>query len=139
MGLNLRNDLLATAPVVPVARRQRGRIAALSGMMAEESVQRAYLRQGADLRASRWRGRAGEIDLIFRDGDDLVFVEVKKAATHARAAERLQPAQMRRICHAACEYCETAGLGSDMSMRFDVALVDQAGRVELIPNAFGEC
>ncbi|MEE2859376.1 MAG: YraN family protein [Paracoccus sp. (in: a-proteobacteria)] len=118
-------------------RRQRGRVAATSGRMAEENVLRAYKGSGADLLAERWRGRAGEIDLILRDGDDIVFVEVKAATTHAEAAERLQPAQMRRIMQAACEYCEAQGLGQ-VSMRFDAALVDATGRVDLLRNAFGE-
>ena len=115
-------------------RRQRGRVAATSGRMAEENVLRAYKGSGADLLAER---RAGEIDLILRDGDDIVFVEVKAATTHAEAAERLQPAQMRRIMQAACEYCEAQGLGQ-VSMRFDAALVDATGRVDLLRNAFGE-
>ncbi|MFC0199348.1 YraN family protein [Paracoccus rhizosphaerae] len=118
-------------------RRQRGRVAATAGRMAEENVLRAYKGAGADLLAERWRGRAGEIDLILRDGDDIVFVEVKAAATHAEAAARLQPAQMRRIMLAACEYCETQGLGQ-VTMRFDAALVDATGRVDLLRNAFGE-
>jgi putative endonuclease len=138
MGLHLPAEFSTATPVVSRARRDRGRLAALSGAMAEDSVHRQYLKNGAVLRASRWRGKAGEIDLIFQDGDDLVFVEVKKAATHAIAGERLRPAQMARICRAACEYCDVFGLGSAVPMRFDAALVDQSGRVELIENAFGE-
>lgn len=126
------------AQPVPLVRRERGRVAALSGLMAEDAVQRLYLSRGAALLASRWRGPSGEIDLIFRDGDDIVFVEVKSAATHAIAAERLQRAQMRRICQAALEYCDRAGHDGLCSMRFDVALVDRTGRVDLLLNAFGE-
>ncbi|WP_265499936.1 YraN family protein [Paracoccus beibuensis] len=119
------------------ARHHRGRTAATAGRLAEENVLRLYLGNGAELLAERWRGRAGEIDLILRDGDDIVFVEVKAAATHALAAERLQPAQMRRIMQAACEYCEARGLGQ-VPMRFDAALVDATARVDLLKNAFGE-
>jgi len=72
-----------------------------------------------------------------QDGPDLVFVEVKASRSHADAALHLLPAQMRRITQAALEYCDRQGLG-EVSMRFDVALVDATGRVELIPNAFGE-
>ncbi|TGN67126.1 hypothetical protein E4L95_06030 [Paracoccus liaowanqingii] len=128
------------SPVVPApspARQRRGRRAALSGLLAEDNVLRLYQRRGARLLASRWRGRAGEIDMILQEGEDLVFVEVKSSATHAAAAERLLPAQMRRITQAACEYCDVHGLGL-VSMRFDAALVDALGRVDLIENAFGE-
>lgn len=118
-------------------RRQRGRVAATAGRLAEENVLRLYRQAGAMLLAERWRGRAGEIDLILRDAENIVFVEVKAAATHAEAALRLHPAQMQRIMQAACEYCDTQGW-AQVPMRFDAALVDGAGRVDLIRNAFGE-
>lgn len=117
-------------------RARRGRMACLSGQMAEESVLRCYEAMGCQVLEQRWRGQGGEIDLIIRDGDDLVFVEVKASATHAAAAERLQRRQMDRICLSALEYADRLGGGST-GMRFDAALVDAAGRVELIHNAFG--
>lgn len=118
-------------------RAGRGRTADLSGRLAEESVLRLYNQRGAQVLATRWRGQGAEIDLIVQDGPDLVFVEVKASRSHADAALHLLPAQMRRITQAALEYCDRQGLG-EVSMRFDVALVDATGRVELIPNAFGE-
>lgn len=119
-------------------RRARGRIANLSGAMAEDAVARQMLAMGLAVEARRWRGPAGEIDMICRDGDCLVFVEVKQAASHAEAAQRLQRPQMDRICAAACDYCASQPDGLLTEMRFDVALVDAAGRVEILPNAFGE-
>ncbi len=116
-------------------RRQRGRTAAARGRMAEEGVARHYRAQGAEPLASRWRGTCGEIDLIVQDGPELVFVEVKAAPTHPQAALQLQDRQMRRILAAACEYCAMRGLG-EVAMRFDAALVDGAGRVEVIRGAF---
>jgi len=115
-------------------RAGRGRTADLSGRMAEQAVLRLYLRRGAQMLATRWRGQ--EIDLIVQDGPDLVFVEVKASRSHTEAALNLLPAQMRRITQAALEYCDRNGIG-EVLMRFDVALVDATGRVELIPNAFG--
>lgn len=136
MGLHVKE--FATGAMVPAARRERGRRAVVSGVMAEDGVLRHYLRTGAQMLASRWRGGGAEIDLILRQGDDLVFVEVKRAATHALAAERLGRSQMTRICHAAGCYLEASGLSALTAMRFDAALVDGQGRVEVISNAFGE-
>ncbi|WP_410217587.1 YraN family protein [Paracoccus sp. (in: a-proteobacteria)] len=119
-------------------RRQRGRVAALSGRMAEEAVLRHYVLQGGDLLASRWKGAAGEIDLILRLDEEIVFVEVKAARSHDEAALRLLPSQMQRITRAACEFCEARGWSLGVPMRFDAALVDGTGRVQVIPNAFGE-
>ncbi|GAB4383339.1 MAG: YraN family protein [Albidovulum sp.] len=96
-----------------------------------------YLRAGRTLVARRWRGRSGEIDLIFRDGAALVFVEVKSAQSHAIAAERLAARQIRRICTAASEFVAGEPGGQDSEMRFDVALLDRVGRVAVIENAIG--
>lgn len=117
---------------VDSARSRKGALAYRSGQAAEDQVVRRYQMAGCDILARRWRGAAGEIDLIVRDGDTIVFVEVKKAATLTEAAERLGRRQMDRICLAACEYC-----GLSCEMRFDAALVDNLGRVELLENAFG--
>lgn len=86
---------------------------------------------------TRWRGPAGEIDLIFRDGDELIFVEVKKSSSHALAASRLDRRQMDRICLSALDYADRIGSGRAVPMRFDAALVDGHGRVDIIRNAFG--
>jgi putative endonuclease len=128
-----RNDL----ELVDDARRRKGRIAFHSGRAAEEAVARHYDRCGAAIAASRWRGTAGEIDLVARDGAGVVFIEVKKAATHAEAAERLSRRQMDRIYAAASEFLEGEPRGQLTDCRFDVALVDASGRVEILEHAFG--
>ncbi len=120
-------------------RKARGRMANLSGSLAEESVARLLERRGMSILARRWRGKAGEIDLIARDGSCLVFVEVKQSATHEAAALRLGAAQQGRIMRAALEYCESLGQASLPEMRFDAALVDAQGRIEILERAFEEC
>lgn len=106
-----------------------------SGLAAEASVRRYYEQRGAVCLAERWRGRGGEIDLIFRQGDDTIFVEVKKAASIARAAERLGPRQSLRLMRAAEEYLSRLPGGLSSPSRFDVALVDGIGHVETLENA----
>ena len=115
----------------------RGRINDQAGRAAEDIVARSYARRGCGEAARRWRGRGGEIDLIVRDGDALVFVEVKKSRSHAAAVQRITRRQMDRICMAACEFVGTEPRGSLTPMRFDVATVDQTGDVRVIENAFG--
>lgn len=129
----------AALPWVSPQRRTRGRTNHIAGLMAEDSVARLYEARGMTVLAQRWRGKSGEIDLICRDGDCLIFVEVKKAASHADAAWRLGAAQQRRICNAALEYCASRSMTLLTEMRFDAALVDGVGRVELLENAFGDC
>lgn len=146
MGQHIREmDWQAGACAVPlpvrsapsVARSARGHMAHLAGAMAEDQVLTKYLRSGYELVARRWRGQAGEIDLILRQGDCLVFVEVKRSSSHAAAAERLGRRQMNRICLAGCEFCGGQPGGQLSEMRFDVALVDGIGRIDVLENAFG--
>ncbi|TDL91505.1 hypothetical protein E2L05_00600 [Meridianimarinicoccus aquatilis] len=106
-----------------------------AGMSAEDIVARHYEGLGCKLRESRWRGQGGEIDLIFADGDAAVFVEVKKSASFTSAAARLGPRQVMRLWQAAEEYLGSVGGSSLTECRFDVALVDDLGRVDVIENA----
>lgn len=117
-------------------RRIRGQVAHAAGAAAEGMVERIYQRGGREIAARRWRGAAGEIDLIARDGAEVIFIEVKQSATHAQAAEHLGERQMGRIWHAAAEFLAREPMGQLTAARFDVALVDGQGRVEIIENAF---
>ncbi|TFL18432.1 YraN family protein [Jannaschia formosa] len=116
-------------------RAARGATAYHSGLAAEDQVARHYVKAGHEVAARRWRGSGGEIDVILRDGPRTVFVEVKRSASHAQAAERLGPRQMRRLFDCAGEYMGTLPDGQLSEVRFDVALVDATGRIEVIENA----
>lgn len=113
-----------------------GYVSYRAGLAAEEAVARHYHGSGRAIAATRWRSAAGEIDLIARDGAEVIFVEVKKADTHAEAAERLARRQMDRICLAASMFLEGEPAGQLTPMRFDVALVDRRGAIAIVENAF---
>ncbi|MFP4274867.1 MAG: YraN family protein [Paracoccaceae bacterium] len=115
--------------------QDRGSVAYRAGLSAEDSIARHYERLGHAVACRRWRGRSGEIDLIARDGDALIFVEVKHSRDFARAAGSLGARQIRRLLCAAEEYLGTQPLGALTPMRFDVALVNGAGEVQVIENA----
>ncbi len=82
------------------------------------------------------RGAGGEIDLIARDGAEVIFIEVKQSATHRQAAEHLTERQMGRIYASASEFIGGEPAGQLTPVRFDVALVDGQGAIEIIENAF---
>lgn len=126
-----------TASPVARARADRGRASYLSGLAAEDIVARDYARRGHPLRDSRWRGKRGEIDLVMEDGDGIVFVEVKKSRDFDAAMSRVTPAQVRRLYATGEEYLGGLPRGSLTDVRFDVALVDSAGQVQVVENAFG--
>lgn len=117
--------------------RQRGQLAYLAGRAAEDQVLRLYQDRGLRLRANRWRGRAGEIDLVFADGAALVFVEVKKSRSFDRAVQALSPGQQQRLLQAAQEYLACEGFDLMTELRFDVALVNARGEIQLLEAALG--
>lgn len=116
-------------------RKARGALAYLSGLQAEDSVCADYTARGYALCEKRWRGRAGEIDLIFEKSDIYVFVEVKSSSTLARAAQSLSARQFARICTSAEDYISRTPKGFLTDMRVDVALVDHIGALEIHENA----
>ncbi len=115
-----------------------GQVSYHAGLAAETQVAADYERRGHAIRGRRWRGRGGEIDLIARDGDGVIFVEVKKARDFARAVERLTQRQLRRIYNAASEYIGQMPLGLNTPARIDVALVNATGQIRIIENAYGQ-
>lgn len=100
-------------------------------------MEQHYRRGGAQILARRWRGRGGEIDLVARDGGELVFIEVKASASFAAAAAMLGPRQAGRIRQAAGEYLAGEPAGALTPVRFDVALLDGSGAIDIIRGAFG--
>lgn len=111
-----------------------GAVSYHAGLAAEDAVAADYARRGHVEIARRWRGPGGEIDLILRWGETVVFVEVKKARDFARAASRLGPRQLARIWASAEAFLGTQPGGQLTEARVDLALVDAVGRVQVIEN-----
>ena len=69
-----------------------------------------------------------EIDLVMRDRDEVVFVEVRtRRGAPGLAAESVDAAKLRRMWEAAAGYCEQHGIGFEAA-RIDVVAVDLDGR-----------
>lgn len=120
-------------------RRARGRSSGAVGRGAEAAVARRYVGDGWREVARNWRpGRlhgGGEIDLIMRRGQVLVFVEVKTRRTLEQAAQAVAPAQRRRIEAAALRFAELEE-ALHLDLRFDLALCDRHGGIHVLENAF---
>ena len=90
---------------------------------------------------ANFRSRRGEIDLIFRDADCLVFVEVKtrSAEDWVRPAAAVDARKRRAISRTALDYLKLLD-HPDIRIRFDVVevlLADGAVReVRHLPNTF---
>ena len=99
------------------------------GMRFEDRARR-YL-EGRGLRTLRqnFRCRAGEIDLIMRDGDTVSFVEVKYRAgpDYGGAASAIPRRKQRRLIRAALFFlARNPGLGRE-ALRFDALLIEGRG------------
>ena len=73
---------------------------------------------------------------MFGDGaGGFVFVEVKTARDLDGALARISPRQVARIHAAAAEFLADCPAGLDSAARFDAALMDGQGRIEIMEGA----
>ncbi|HVT62726.1 MAG TPA: YraN family protein [Legionellaceae bacterium] len=95
------------------------------GFAAETLACDYLLHQGLHWRASNFRTRAGEIDLIMQDGSYIVFVEVRARTSKAYgdAIESITYAKCQKILRAALYYLQRHGLYDRYMSRFDVVTV----------------
>ena len=120
----------------PIARAFRNR---WLGDRGERAAARLLRKGGLRVLIRGYRTDQGEIDLIARDGDTLVFVEVK-ARTRGEPAEAVTPEKQRRLTLAALHFLKRHDL-LDQPCRFDVvAIVWPEGRepasIDHIRHAF---
>lgn len=122
----------------PVTQRRaiRGLANYHAGHAAEGSVARHYEDLGIPITVRNWRGSGGEIDLIGRQGERVIFVEVKQSKTHDLAASHVTQAQVARIFATVDEFLAGEPKGLLTDVRIDLALVDGQGRIEVLENAF---
>jgi putative endonuclease len=119
-----------------LARRQRGQAAYTSGVAAEEAACGALIADGWTILARRLRTKAGEVDAVAEKGGILSIIEVKSRPTLAEAAIALTVRQQARLV-GACEIIlgEHPDWGIN-GVRFDILVVNQAGTVRRIADAF---
>ena len=103
----------------------------------------AYLSaRGLDILARAYRCRLGELDLVCRDGDSLVIVEVRarRSSSHGSAAETVAAAKQRRILKATRHFLMRHPDWIEAPIRFDVVAIDRIDSheplIQWIRNAF---
>ena len=101
-----------------------------------------YLRgNGLEVMARNYRGVRGEIDLVMRLRDTLIFVEVRYRgrSDYGTGAETVDRAKRRKLLATARQYLQCHDPGASHPCRFDVVSItrrDDAPRIEWIQNAF---
>lgn len=104
-----------------------------------ETQAAAYLqREGYQIVARNYAYRGGELDIVAKDGDIIIFVEVKSVWNkhQGNPAARVNRKKQQKIWHTACHFLytqkEAAPKGFDQPCRFDVL----SARVYLSPLQF---
>ena len=110
-----------------------------SGQAAEDIAAAWLQRKGLRLLERNFRCKAGEIDLVLRDGASLVFTEVRYRSSSAfgGAAASIDAKKRHRIVTAARYYLMDK---PDQACRFDVIVLDrlEPDAIEWLRDAFGE-
>lgn len=111
------------------------------GSAGEAAAVKYLQRAGYEIVETNYRTRTGEIDIVARDGQTCVFVEVKARSGLAfgRGAEAVDSRKRARIVKVAEEWLFENEV-EDALVRFDVVALTRSGRgdleVELIKDAF---
>ncbi len=83
---------------------------------------------GMEIVTRNARTPSGEIDIVTRDGDDVVFVEVRtRRADPGTAAESLDTRKLQRMWRCAMEFCEQHALDPEQ-VRIDLVSLDLGDR-----------
>jgi len=103
---------------------EAGRQAAFRlGLSAESRAAALLLAKGYRVVARRYRTHVGEVDIVARRGNVLVFVEVKARERLDDAAEAVTERQQRRIIAAAEAWLAANPNDVSQNIRFDAILV----------------
>ena len=112
-----------------------GKLSYLKGHAAEDQVVIAYERNGFEIVERRWKTKEGEIDLVAKHKSKIYFIEVKSSSSFDKAVEQITPRQQERIQNAALQYLADKVGTLDVDCRFDAALVNDVGKIKVMPGA----
>jgi len=116
-------------------------VALTRGKQFERLAGQHLQQRGLSLLATNYHTRFGEIDIIARDGDCLVFVEVRFRAdvSYGSPVATVTPAKQEKIRRTALNFLQKHGLTNKMPSRFDVVGITGSLKVpsfRWIKNAF---
>jgi putative endonuclease len=111
------------------------------GELGERAARKYLKRRGLKFLTANFRSRRGEIDLVFRDHDCLVFVEVKTRSSEEwmRPAAAVNATRKRRLTRTGLDYLHLLN-NPPIKVRFDIVevLLDDGAVSEVrhLPNTF---
>ena len=107
-----------------------------------EDLAAAYLeKQGLTILERNYHCRQGELDIIAKNKQFVIFIEVKyrKNNRYGEPFAFVDIRKQRRMIHTALHYCQYKGIGEKYPMRFDVVSIqtkDTQFDIQWLENAF---
>ena len=108
----------------------------LLGKKGERLVAEYLKKQGCKIIEKNYRTPFGEADIIAKDGDEIIFVEVKTRTNDKYGTPAESVVRKKRETYAKIAKFYWLKIGEEPNARFDVAEVYADGTIEYIPNAF---
>jgi putative endonuclease len=111
------------------------------GELGENAAKRFLKKQGLKFLAANFRSARGEIDLVFRDRDGLVFVEVKTRSSEewTRPADAVDTRKRKLLSQTALDYLKLLK-NPPVKFRFDIVEVlladGEVREIRHLPNVF---
>lgn len=107
------------------------------GQLSEKKAHEFLQAKGLTLLQSNFRCKSGEIDLIMRDKNTVVFVEVrtKNNKSFGSPIETVDRRKQKKIIKTAIHYLRLKNWFDKVNCRFDIVAITQ-NNLEWIPNAF---
>ena len=110
------------------------------GRQGELDAARYLQKNGYKILTRNYRTQVGEVDIVARERDTIVFVEVKarRSGFYGHPKSAVTPQKQRRISMAALHYLKAMQL-SEAKARFDVVAIRLTGgkpEFEIVKNAF---
>ncbi len=114
------------------------------GRAGEDLAVRTLTERGYTIVARNWRCPVGELDVIARDGECLVFVEVRtrRGGWRGAAADSVGPRKRARLAALADAYLQAGAYPQTTNWRIDIVAVEMDGggalrSVEVFQDAVG--
>jgi putative endonuclease len=113
----------------------------MHGELGERAAKKHLKQLGLKFLTANFRSDRGEIDLVFRDDDCLVFLEVKTRSSEAwvRPAAFVNKHKRRLLCQTALDYLELLK-NPQVKIRFDIVEVllheSSIREIRHLPNTF---
>lgn len=111
------------------------------GIIGEQQACEYLIKQGLTLIEKNYYCRYGEIDLIMKDKNELVFVEVRSRnpTNHGSAVETINHKKIDCLRKTAEHYLQQRAINTEAFCRFDVVAIDNKAKrfmIDWLQNAF---